>query len=152
MIVHRFMSKKEFRQLERGEVLTNRSTHPFERTTSVGFCFFAEQPQVAVRWLGGVVETDYCVTFDVPRGLLSEGTAEYRDPDYPAPAVLSAHPSEDIKKIRKKEYCCISYSKRDFRIVSFTRAYSKLPSHSVISAMLKRNGYQARKVDKSDLY
>lgn len=136
--------------MERGEVLENRSTHPFERTTVVGFCFTADPPREAIRWLAGTVETDYCVTFDAPEEMLTEGIAEYRDPDFPAPPI-SEYPSNNVPKIRRKEYGCTKYSIHEFHVMHYTRAYSNIPGHSIIREILRKKGFEAHRVDKSDL-
>ena len=58
MILHRFMSEAEFERLLAGERLTNTTDFHGEQgrhTTSVGFCFFPEDPDEAIHWLRGIV-------------------------------------------------------------------------------------------------
>lgn len=94
MIVHRFMSDKEYQRLMAGETLTNTTVHADKnRSTSVGFCFFTEPPEEAIHWLSCIVDTDWCVTFDIPRRLLTKSRARYRDPKkddltLPVPATI----------------------------------------------------------------
>lgn len=50
MILHRFCSKKEFEAYQRGDMLINNTDHRVKRgnaTSSVGFCFFVEDPEEA---------------------------------------------------------------------------------------------------------
>ena len=71
MIVHRFMSSEEYGRLVKGETLENHRHHAKGGAGSVGFCFTQEAPELAIRWLSGIVDTDYCVTFRVrDKGLL----------------------------------------------------------------------------------
>ena len=83
MILHRFMSNKEYLNLLMGETLTNTTNHAAngQRSTSVGFCFFIEEPDKAIHWLSTIVSTDWCVTFDIPDQLLTKSRARYRDPE-----------------------------------------------------------------------
>lgn len=55
------MSEAEYNKLMNGETLTNFKNHhetDGKKSTSVGFCFFAEQPNEAIHWLRGIVDTD----------------------------------------------------------------------------------------------
>lgn len=83
MIVHRFMSDLEYQRLMDGETLTNTTNHAAngQRSTSVGFCFFTEEPDKAIHWLSTIVCADWCVTFDIPDQMLTKSRARYRDPE-----------------------------------------------------------------------
>lgn len=83
MIVHRFMSDIEYKSLLTGTTLTNTTNHAAngQRSTSVGFCFFTEEPDKAIHWLSTIVSTDWCVTFDIPDQMLTKSRARYRDPE-----------------------------------------------------------------------
>ena len=116
MIVHRFMSDKEYKALLAGETLTNTTVHANNghKSTSVGFCFFTEAPEEAIHWMSFNVSVDWCVTFDIPRHLLTKSRGRYRDPerdswDLPEPAA-----------IWRTEYCLQQYSIQTARIITAT--------------------------------
>ena len=74
MVVHRFMSAEEWRRLQAGQLLVNESKHRGFRSESRGFCFTTDDPKEAIHYLSGNVDTDVCVTMEVPEG--TELTAE----------------------------------------------------------------------------
>lgn len=90
MILHRFCSSAEYDAFMRGEVLKNNTDHGARRgysvTSSIGFCFFSEDPEDAIHWLSGIVDLDYCLTFDIPDEMLSMSSARYRDVSTPLDA------------------------------------------------------------------
>lgn len=151
IIVHRFMSEEEYDLLVSGFVLTNHSDHPCERTTSVGFCFTPDDPSVAIKWLGGLVETDYCVTFEVREDQLSKSVAEYRDVSVPLPDMCKGFIPTETKKIRRVEYCTEFYSIRDFHIVSVSDSFRSVAGAKRIQKILEGMGYRKQLVDKSGL-
>lgn len=151
MIVHRFMSEEEYDLLVSGFTLVNHSDHPYERTTSVGFCFTPDNPAEAIRWLGGLVETDYCVTFEVQEGQLSESVAEYRDVSVPLPDASLGFIPKDGKKVRRVEYCTEFYSIRDLRIVDVSVSFRSVMGAGRIQKILEGMGYRKQLVDKSGL-
>lgn len=113
MIVHRFMSDIEYKSLLTGTTLTNTTNHAAngQRSTSVGFCFFTEEPDKAIHWLSTIVCADWCVTFDIPDQLLTKSKGRYRDPkrdrwDLPEPA-----------SIWRTEWCLQQYSIHTAHIV-----------------------------------
>lgn len=116
MKVFRFMSQEEFNKLQKGEVLTNTSEHLESNTTSVGFCFMDCEdysPESTYEFLAGVVSEDVVVQFEVDESLLtkSEGT-------YAAPLI------DDVSwfsTMNVDEYCCTSYSNKDFKILSYAK-------------------------------
>ena len=77
------MSDIEYESLLTGTTLTNTTYHSANgrRTTSVGFCFFTEEPDKAIHWLSTIVCADWCVTFDIPDQMLTKSRARYRDPE-----------------------------------------------------------------------
>ena len=83
MIVHRFMSDTEYECLMAGASLMNGTIHGNhgQATTSVGFCFFTEDPDKAIHWLSGCCDPEWCVTMEFSDGYLKESEATYRDPD-----------------------------------------------------------------------
>ena len=117
MIVHRFMSAKEYNKLMAGEVLENNRKHEGQKTTSVGFCFFTEQPSDAIHWLSGCVDADYCVTMEVPNGLLTPSLARYRDPQKHNP--MSNYISSSMFMV-KNEWCCQRYSASMVKVIYAT--------------------------------
>ena len=63
MKVHRFMSDAEYEVLLAGGKLMNGTVHgDRNKSTSVGFCFFTEDPDKAIHWLSGCCYPDWCVT------------------------------------------------------------------------------------------
>lgn len=71
MIVYRFMSKKEYNKLLKGETLTNDKVHT-GNTISIGFCFMNmedDEPEFAFQYLAGVVDEDICVVFETNKKL-----------------------------------------------------------------------------------
>ena len=79
MVVHRFMSAEEWRRLQAGQLLVNESKHRGFRSESRGFCFTTDDPKEAIHYLSGNVDTDVCVTMEVPEGMLRKTKAIYRD-------------------------------------------------------------------------
>ena len=114
MIVHRFMSDREYQCLMAGETLTNTTKHSEVgwRSTSIGFCFFTEPPEQAVHWMSFTVGSlDWCVTLDIPDHLLHKSRARYRDPENdswinPCPA-----------SIWRTEWCLQEYSIGTVRVI-----------------------------------
>ncbi len=149
--MHRFMSEMEFGALMSGETLVSHDRHPYERTTSVGFCFTPDDPSVAIKWLGGLVETDYCVTFEVPEGLLRKSIGEYRDVTVPLPDVGEGFVPQETEMVRRVEYCAEHYSIRDFRIVSVSVSFRSVAGAKRIQKILEGMGYRKQLVDKSGL-
>ena len=119
MIVHRFMSDKEYQRLIDGKTLTNTAKHAEngKKSTSVGFCFFTEPPEEAIHWLSFIVDTDWCVTFDIPNHLLHESKGCYRDPEndrFGSPAF-----------VWRKEWCLMEYSTNTVRIIKSDKQFAK---------------------------
>lgn len=113
MKVTRFMSRAEWDALCSGQTIINNRKHD-AKTTSVGFCFTEDSPEVAWQYLAGIVDADVCVTFDFPDGFLTESTAKYADQ------------SEDAKfadLMDKREWCCTSYSLADAHSVDVIDPY-----------------------------
>lgn len=121
MIVHRFMSDEEYRSLLAGETLTNKTNHAANglRSTSVGFCFFTEEPDKAIHWLSTIVSTDWCVTFDIPVQLLTKSRARYRDPE--RDNWLLDKPAT----IWRTEWCLQQYSVQTARIIKTDDQWAK---------------------------
>lgn len=130
MILHRFMSEAEFERLLAGERLTNTTDFHGEQgrhTTSVGFCFFPEDPDEAIHWLRGIVTTDRCVTLDIPDELLTESTGEYRDPDkdeYTLDMGFFAAMTMPCPTMEKKEYRLKEYSLDVVKVLDATDKYA----------------------------
>lgn len=128
MTLHRFMSEAEYECLVAGGKLLNATDHARERgqkTTSVGFCFFIEDPDEAIHWLSGGCYPDLCVTMEVPDHLLRESVGTYRDPQQDdltkGPVLGGNRPT-----MQKREYCCIQYSLADgVKVLAVTDKYKQ---------------------------
>ena len=128
MTLHRFMSAAEYEILIAGGKLTNTTDHHKERgnkTTSVGFCFFPEDPDKAIHWLSGIVNTEVCVTFDIDESLLTESTATYRDSEKDNIERMSIFDIifSPAPRIERKEYCMTEYSLKVAKVLSVTMKY-----------------------------
>lgn len=127
MILHRFCSKKEFEAYQRGDMLINNTDHRVKRgnaTSSVGFCFFVEDPEEAKHWLSGIVDFDYCITVEVDESDVRKSWGRYAD-------------SKLEKAMIKEEYCSKSYDNYRFRLLDATTKYSTYaPNHSLLKQML----------------
>lgn len=141
MIVHRFMSSEEYERLVNGETLENHRHHAKGGAESVGFCFTQEAPELAIRWLSGIVDTDYCVTFRVrDKGLLRKVHATYRDPTVPIP-MTGPLITEGMPTMTKEEYCCERYSSKQLKIVRQTTRFNTVPGHRLVNRLLGAMGY-----------
>ena len=111
MIVTRFMSLREFEAFERGETLINNTDH-FDGgkggSQSVGFCFTVDAPEVAWRYLKGIVDADVWVTFDFPDGYLIPSIGKYID---------YSNDDGTFKPCLRREWCCTSYDKTIAKVV-----------------------------------
>lgn len=113
MKVTRFMSKREWDALCSGETITNNRKHE-AKTTSIGFCFTEDEPQVAWKYLSGVVDADVCVTFEFPDGFLTESTAKFAD---------QREGAKMTDLMEKREWCCTEYSLDDCKVVNVIDPY-----------------------------
>ena len=131
MILHRYMSEREFEAYTKGKTMRNDTRHgESAKTTSVGFCFFPEEPEEAHRWLSGIVCDDVCVTFEVPESKVKKSVGTYSDPDKSDNSIgavlmdifdhFMGNDMENVVYMEKTEYCCKKYSKKDFKLVKFT--------------------------------
>ena len=118
MKVHRFMSDAEYEVLMAGGKLMNGTVHSDKnKSTSVGFCFFTEDPDEAIHWLSGCCYPGWCVTLEFPAGYLNESVATYRDSE-----------KDDLyspkhKHIERKEYCTTQYDNRTAKVLCATQKY-----------------------------
>lgn len=131
MILHRFMSEREFNAYQNGETLRNETDwrKNGKHTASVGFCFFTDDPDDAIHWLRGIVTDDVCVTFDVPNDKVVKSSGIYCDNEKSDNSLgalfedmLAAFAGEEmpnVVKMERTEYCCTEYSNRDFRLVGY---------------------------------
>ena len=101
------MSRAEWDKLKAGQTITNNRKHK-AKTTSIGFCFTEDEPQVAWKYLSGIVDADVCVTFEFPDGFLTEATAKYAD---------LREGAEFGDLMDKREWCCVEYSLDDCKVV-----------------------------------
>lgn len=129
MIVHRFMSSKEFEALMQGKTLINTTNHrkkSKKNTTSVGFCFFTEDPDEAVHWLSGIVDLDYCVTMEVLDGYLikSKGVYLSQTADVSKPITLKELRQQPMDV--RTEYCRTRYSAKEVLVTGYTDKYASM--------------------------
>lgn len=141
MILYRFMSREELRRLQAGQTVINESKHEGNRTTSRGFCFTEDDPQEAIRYLKGIVDTDVCVKFKVPDGCFRRTKGIYRDPDNDHSTMLPMS-FNNVAHIERTEYCTTRYSLKQVEIVNVTTAYANLPGIKATQALLKALGYK----------
>ena len=121
MIVHRFMSNKEYQRLLAGKTLTNTTKHAEvgKKSTSFGFCFFTEKPEDAVHWLSFVADSlDWCVTLDIPEHLLHKSRGHYRDPE------RDNWPLDQPATKWRTEWCLQQYSIHTTHVVDATNQYA----------------------------
>jgi len=126
MILHRFCSKEEFAAYQRGDILINTTDHRLKRgnaTSSVGFCFFAADPEAAKHWLSGIVDFDYCITVEVDESEVKKAWGRYAD-------------SKLEKAVIQEEYCSKSYDNYRLQLIDATTRYSTYaPNHSLLKQM-----------------
>jgi len=145
MIVHRFMSEGEYRKLIGGKALYNNTSHKSKRyrTTSVGFCFFREEPDEAIHWLSGVVDVDWCVTMEVSDDFLVKSVGMYAD-NSRCDIRKTLEVGMKIPMVRKEEYCRCRYSLADVKFLGATQKYrNEYPSRKEQRRITKeflRNG------------
>jgi hypothetical protein len=122
------MSEAEYEVLIAGGRLMNATDHHKEhgrKTTSVGFCFFPEDPDKAIHWLSGIVNTEVCVTLDIDESLLTESTGTYRDDendDIEGMSLLELM-FTPAPQIERKEYCLTEYSLDVAKVLGMTTEY-----------------------------
>lgn len=84
MILHRFCSQEEFDRYMRGELLVNEKDHSkFSKSTSIGFCWFWEEPWYAIEHLSGIVNRDICITVETDSKNVTESMGYYWGEDGP---------------------------------------------------------------------
>lgn len=109
LILHRFCSQEEFDSYMRGEQLVNNKDHSKIRgtaSTSVGFCWFTEDPDIAKHRLSGIVDFDVCITVETDAANVKESKGRYR--------------VNNVRGVYLIEYCCTSYDNKRFRLVEAT--------------------------------
>lgn len=111
MRVTRFMSLAEWEDFERGETLINNTDH-FDGgkggSQSVGFCFTEDAPEVAWRYLSGIVDADVWVTFEFPDNYLTKSDGKYRDKSEGAGL---------FDTVIRSEWCCTYYDNTIAKVV-----------------------------------
>lgn len=144
MIVHRFMSRAEFERLMDGKQLVNESRHKGFRSESRGFCFTTDDPKEAIHYLSGNVDTDFCVTMNIPDSILRKSKALYRDHQRDDVMRYTALPqsADDMPTIEKTEYCCTRYSRSKVTLLGFTTEFSSIPGIKATQALMHALGYR----------
>ncbi|HIS38542.1 MAG TPA: hypothetical protein IAB45_03425 [Candidatus Onthousia faecavium] len=114
MKVFRFMSKKEYEKLIKGEKLVNRARH-IAHTTSIGFCFMDlkdNPPEVAFHYLIGLVCPEVCVIFNVKnKNVLSKGYGRYTD----------INSENFFARCIREEYYTTQYSREDLEPIMVSK-------------------------------
>lgn len=139
MIVHRFMSNEEYRKLMRGETLRNITVQKSigNKSDSIGFCFFTEPPEEAIHWLSFIVNSDWCVTLEIPDGLLTKSKGRYRDVEKDR----GRGPLDEPAVMWRTEWCLQKYSLRDVRVIEATdkwKMYGKIPEGASFFEVIER--------------
>lgn len=124
------MCAQEYKSLINGNVLVNFKQHNKNgsRTSSIGFCFFKEDPDEAVHWLSGIADLDWCVTMEVEDKFLVKSWGLYLDEkntDLSKPMNYEDF-MRSAKFIRREEFCRCRYSNAQVRILSATDKYSTM--------------------------
>lgn len=136
------MSAEEWRRLQAGQLLVNESKHRGFRSESRGFCFTTDDPKEAIHYLSGNVDTDVCVTMEVPEGMLRKTKAIYRDHKSDKEIDLLPTSLNDVPHVEKTEYCCTRYSLDKVRVISSTTEFSMIPGIKETAAMMRALGYR----------
>lgn len=121
------MSAGEFKYLMQGKTLINTTNHRKKgkrKTTSIGFCFFEEDPDEAVKWLSGIADLDFCVTFDVLDGYLLKTQGVYISPDVDLTKPITLKEVQQQPMIVKTEYCRTRYSALEASVIAYTDKYA----------------------------
>lgn len=139
MIVHRFMSKREYDALMAGNVLHNETDHKAlgQKSDSVGFCFFPESPDEAIHWLSFIVDADVCVTMDIPDPMLQESKGRYRDVEKDKGSNLFDVPPT----LWRTEYCLTEYSLQTVHVLYVTdqyKMYGRIPENASFFERIER--------------
>lgn len=147
MIVHRFMSAEEYRRLVNGQLLVNESKHKGFRSESRGFCFTTDEPKEAIHYLSGNVDTDYCVTMDIPESMLHKSKALYRDWQNDDVMSYTSLPTNanDVPTVEKTEYCLTRYSVAKVRIIATTTEFNHIPGIKMTQQLMQVLGYRRAK-------
>lgn len=136
------MSAEEWRRLQAGQLLVNESKHRGFRSESRGFCFTTDDPKEAIHYLSGNVDTDVCVTMEVPEGMLRKTKAIYRDHKSDKEIDLLPTSLDEVPHVEKTEYCCTRYSLDKVRVISSTTEFSMIPGIKETAAMMRALGYR----------
>lgn len=138
MILHRFMSKREYDALMTGKKLVNTTNHAAqgEKSSSVGFCFFPEEPSEAIHWLSFIVDADVCVTMEIPGQLVTPTKGRYRDVEKDNGGLLSEPPM-----LWRTEYCLTEYSLQQVHVLYATeeyKMYGRFPENATFWERIER--------------
>ena len=146
MKVNRFMSAKEYEALMAGQPLHNETNHGAKgvKSTSIGFCFFTENPDKAIHWLSGLVTTDWLVEMEIPDEMLNESKGRYcdvdRDTGFGMPPMMW-----------RKEYCLTDYQLSQVKILDTSDRYAlygRLPEGISMNEVFARLGAIGRMVNE----
>lgn len=138
MILHRFMSKREYDALMAGKKLVNTTNHGAmgERSSSIGFCFFPEEPEEAIHWLSFLVDADYCVTMDITGQSVTASKGRYRDVEKDTGGL-----GDNVPMLWRTEYCTTEYSLQTVKVLHVTdeyRMYGRFPENATFWDKIER--------------
>ena len=117
MKLFRFMSNEEFKKYCKGEKMLNTTNHNkdnYNKTSSIGFCFFnfAEyKPEEMLHSVFGIVSCNICCIFETDRKNVRRTYGRYSqaiNKDSSQRRIIIAH-----------EYCTTKYSKDNFRLLDW---------------------------------
>ena len=122
----RFMSKKEFNKLKKGEELYNETVH-IGKTNSIGFCFLRldeYEPEDAIHFLSGIVNAEICVKIKTKHklkkcyGIYAKPLNKLSkiDKDFFFDLLIGL---PKIERMKVNEYTCKNYSLNDVEILSY---------------------------------
>lgn len=132
LTVMRCMSKAELVAYCKGEVMRNLSTHPGQRTNSIGFCFFpvshaSDRIVDRLRYLAGIVNMEVVAVFEtIPPARLTVAEGYYANP--------IAYDKLDLLEIfnmpaqKKTEYCSTVYDKDMLKLLAVGTPYRDMAS------------------------
>lgn len=131
LTVMRCMSKAELVAYRKGEVMRNLSTHPGQRTNSIGFCFFPVGPNcdkitTRLQYLSGIVNMEVVAVFEtIPPARLTIAHGYYTSPDARRVDRLEIISTATFKRT---EFCTTVYDNDMLKLLSVGTPYKDMAS------------------------
>lgn len=125
MKVFRFMSNEEFQKYKCGSKLKNAKVHK-GKTNSIGFCFLnldEYKPEEAMHFLSGIVSYDICAVFETTKKLNKTYGVYAKPLEFDEDIILDLINLFNgwSEKFTATEYCCTSYSNKDFKLLKYSK-------------------------------